>query len=150
MGRGQIVVENMALVANSKWERFAQTLGLDERLEFNEGDIGLSGGLAVKEPANLNPTTHDMIRRFGGSTSQAMQWPEEDNGGDDDEDRFDKIEKLIQKAMKRMSSGGEKKGRGTAGGSSGQAGSGTGGDDANDASGEEEHSGGEEDGANDQ
>merc|ERR1719437_13342 len=113
----------MASVSSHRWERFIGYLRLDERLEFNEGDIGLSGGLQVTEAANANPTTHDMIRRFGGSTSPAMQWPEEDQAGDDEEDRFDKMENLIQKAMKRLSSSGGKRGKKGAGGSSGQGGS---------------------------
>jgi len=54
------------------------------------------------EPAGANPTIIDMIRRFGGSTSPAMQWPEEDQLGDDEDDRFERMEKLIEKAMKRM------------------------------------------------
>merc|ERR1712151_1229560 len=80
--------------------------------EFGEGDIGLAGGMQVTEPAALNITTVDMIRRFGGSTSPAAQWPEEDQAGDDEEDRFERMERLIEKAMKRMTSsrGGKKKG----------------------------------------
>ena len=37
------------------------------------------------ELASLNPTTVDMIRRFGGSTSPEIQWPEEEteNDGED-------------------------------------------------------------------
>merc|ERR550525_1594761 len=119
LNRARIVVESMALVSSQRWERFASNLGLEERLEFNEGAVGLSGGIQVTEPANANPTTQDTIRRFGGSTSPAMQWPEEDNQGDDEEDRFDKIENLIQKAMKRLSSAGGKRRKGVAG-SSGQ------------------------------
>merc|ERR1719437_65779 len=95
----------MPLVAHYRWEMFINSLKLDERLEFNEGDIGLSGGIQVTEPAAANVTTVDMIKRFGGSTSPSMQWPEEENTGTDAEDRFDKIEKLIEKAMKRSTSG---------------------------------------------
>merc|ERR1712050_474991 len=133
LNRGKIVVEAMISISSSRWLKFVESLHLDERLEFNEGDVGLSGGLQVTEPANANPTTHDMIRRFGGSTSPAMQWPEEDQAGDDEEDRFDKMENLIQKAMKRMSPSGGKRGKKGAGGSSGQGGS----SDNKDASGGE-------------
>merc|ERR1712203_258890 len=67
---------------------------------FGEGDLGLSGGIQVLEPANANITTVDMIRRFGGSTSPAAQWPEEENEAGDEGDRFERIEKLIEKALK--------------------------------------------------
>merc|ERR1719336_1462472 len=110
----------MVSVSLVRWQRFFSNLHLDDRLEFNEGDIGLAGGVQVTEPANVNPTTVDAIRRFGGSTSPAMQWPEEDNAGDDEEDRFDKIEKLIEKAMKRLGSGGKTRKGGAMGSSTGQ------------------------------
>jgi len=131
LNRGKIVMETMPSVAKQRWQRFSGNLRLDERVEFGEGDIGLSGGIQVWEPASANITTVDMIRRFGGSTSPAAQWPEEENAGDDEEDRFDRMEKLIEKAMKRMASGGKgsKKGGGSStnlSGSEDQAGSGGG------------------------
>jgi hypothetical protein len=122
LNRGKIVVEAMPSVPNWRWEKFAESLKLDEPCEFGEGDMGVAGGVQVLEPASANVTTVDMIRRFGGSTSQAAQWPVDDVAGDDDEDRFDRMEKLIEKAMKRIgtSGGGRKRGGGstTGGGSS--------------------------------
>jgi len=128
LNRGKILMETMPSVSKKRMELFKDTLKLDDRVEFGEGDIGLSGGVQVWELASANITTIDMIRRFGGSTSPAAQWPEEENG-DDEEDRFDRMEKLIEKAMKRMSSGskGSKKG-GTQGSSMGQSSSDQGGD----------------------
>ena len=65
-----------------------------------------------------------MIRRFGGSTSPSAQWPEEENAGDDEEDRFERMERLIDKAMKRMTSSRGNKKKGPGGGSnSGMSGS---------------------------
>ncbi len=32
---------------------------LQDRVEFNEGDIGLTGGIQILEPANLNPITSE-------------------------------------------------------------------------------------------
>jgi hypothetical protein len=112
LNRGKIVIESMPLVAHYRWEAFVTALRLDDRLEFNEGDVGLSGGIQVTETASTNVTTVDMIKRFGGSTSPSMQWPEEENQGNDAEDRIDKIEKLIEKAMKRTVSS-KHKGGGT-------------------------------------
>merc|ERR1711862_286347 len=110
----------MPSVPHKRWERFVVFLNLDQRLEFNEGDSGLAGGMQVMEPASTNPTTVDTIRRFGGSTSPAMQWPEEDQAGDDEEDRFDRMEKLIEKAMKRITQTRSKKQGGAMGSSTGQ------------------------------
>jgi len=111
LNRGRIVTETMPSVPSSRWHAFVQSLRLEDRVEFGEGDLGLAGGIQVFEPASANITTVDMIRRFGGSTSPLAQWPAEENAGDDEEDRFEKLEKLIEKAMKRMTSGkGGKKG----------------------------------------
>merc|ERR1712151_920386 len=135
--RIRIVVETMPLVPEKRWARFLINLALDERLEFNEGDVGLAGGIQVLEPASANPTTIDMIKRFGGSTSPSIQWPEED-AGDDDSDKFERIEKLIQRAMARLNTkgggGGKKGGKGAS--SAGASGSGDGGGDDGGAAGE--------------
>jgi len=114
LNRGRIVTDTMPSVSNIRWQHFVSGLRLEERVEFGEGDLGLAGGIQVFEPASANITTVDMIRRFGGSTSPLAQWPAEENAGDDEEDRFEKLEKLIEKAMKRMTStkGGGRKGGG--------------------------------------
>jgi len=118
--RGRIVVTTIDGVGSKRWGRFLESLKFEERLEFNEGDIGLGGGIQVTEPSNANPTTVDMIKRFGGSTSPAMQWPEEEGAGDDDDDKFERLEKVILRATKKMegSRGGTKGGSSGAGASS--------------------------------
>ena len=54
------------------------SLRFDQLLEFDEGDVGLGGGIQIKEPGNLNPTSDDIIQRYGGTSSPEMQWPEEE------------------------------------------------------------------------
>jgi len=135
LNRGKIVTDAMPSVPSWRWEKFVGSLRLDERCEFGEGDIGLSGGIQVLEPASANITTVDMIRRFGGSTSTQAQWPEEDQAGDDEEDRFERMEKIIEKAMKRMSTSRRDKKKGGQVGSSGQGSS----DPGNNASGGSVH-----------
>ncbi|CAK0822872.1 unnamed protein product [Prorocentrum cordatum] len=103
LNRGKIVVEAMAVVTEIRWRTFVDSLHLEERCEFGEGDIGLAGGIQVREPANANVTTVDTIRRFGGSTSPKAQWPEDGQKANTDEERFERMEKLIAKAMKRIS-----------------------------------------------
>merc|ERR1712228_708511 len=96
----------------------------------NEGDIGLPGGLQMTEPSNANPTTVDAIRRFGGSTSPTMPWPEEENLDGGDDDKFDRLEKLIVRATKNMGgSGGGKKGGSSSAGASGSGGGSAGGEE---------------------
>lgn len=85
ISRVLIIVATMPLVSHDRCSRWVATLHLDDRLDFNEGDIGLAGGIQMREPANANLTTADSIRRFGGSTSPAMPWPKEEGEGDDAE-----------------------------------------------------------------
>merc|ERR1719277_2627965 len=126
--RIKIIVETMVGIQEKRWNRFVEGLALDQRIEFNEGDVGLAGGIQILEAANANPTTIDMIKRFGGSTSPSIQWPEEEGQGDDDSDKFEPLEKLIQKTMARITkTGGGKKG-GKGGSSAGESGSGGAGD----------------------
>merc|ERR1712151_474111 len=138
--RIRIVVETMPLVPEKRWLRFLQALALEERIEFNEGDIGVAGGIQVLEPASANPTTIDMIKRFGGSTSPSIQWPEEDTG-DDDSDKFERIEKLIQRAMQRLNTKGGGGGKKGGKGSSSAGLSGSGGGEGDEGGGEGEGSG---------
>eukprot|EP00931_Biecheleriopsis_adriatica_P078658 TRINITY_DN5208_c0_g2_i1.p1 TRINITY_DN5208_c0_g2~~TRINITY_DN5208_c0_g2_i1.p1 ORF type:complete len:683 (+),score=120.18 TRINITY_DN5208_c0_g2_i1:69-2051(+) len=101
--RGKVVVQTMASVSKTSWNKFLTSLKFGEKLEFNEGDIGLPGGVQVLEPANLNPTTVDRIARFGGSTSPMMRWPEDKAGeADDEDDKYEQLEKTLTKISKKL------------------------------------------------
>merc|ERR1711966_460436 len=117
--RSRIIVETMPTVSPKRWQFFKEGLGFENRIEFNEGDIGVAGGIQVQEPANANPTTQDSIKRVGGTTSALAQWPEEE--GDAEDDKFGKLEALVKKAMDTMTSKGSK--RGKKGGGSSMSGS---------------------------
>merc|ERR1719393_868163 len=43
--RIRIIVESMPQVSEKRWEAFISSLRFDQRIEFNEGDVGLSGGI---------------------------------------------------------------------------------------------------------
>jgi len=124
ISRINIICTTVPLISPDRWGRWVATLGLSDKLEFNQGDVGLSGGIQVKEPASANPTTIDSIKRFGGSTSIMQPWPEDAADADDGEtSRLDRMEKLMQRIAKSASSG--KSGKKGAG-SSGAGGSGAG------------------------
>lgn len=99
LNRASVIVTTLEGISAKRWARFLQGMKFEERLEFNEGDVGLPGGVQIMEPAATNIVTTDSIRRFGGSSAVAMPWPEED---DSMEDRFDRLEKLILSAVKKM------------------------------------------------
>jgi len=112
--RIRVIVEFMPKVPKKTWAGFVRSLQLDKPLEFNQGDVGLPGGIQVSEVGNLNPTTVDSIRRFGGSTSVTNLWPEEELL--DEDERFDRMEKLVQKASQMVRK--SKNNRGGGGGGS--------------------------------
>merc|ERR1719440_1950723 len=120
--RIEIIVGIMPVVSQKRWSSFVEALKLDSKVEFNAGDIGVTGGMQILEPANANPTATDMIKRFGGSTSVEMQWPVEQEGQGDEADRFERLENMIQKTLKRITKGGAAGGR-RGQGSAGQSGS---------------------------
>merc|ERR1719258_449272 len=124
--RAETIVAIMPFVPKKRWVAFVESLRLNKRLEFNQGDIGVAGGIQLREASNINPTTVDMIRRFGGSTSPEIQWPEDDVDGEGD-DKFERMEKLIQRTLQRVTKnvGGGRKGGG-AGGTGTGTGTGTG------------------------
>jgi hypothetical protein len=74
--RMRIITDCMPAVTPKLWVFFKESLELEKRLEFNEGDVGLAGGIQILELASANPTTVDIIRRFGGTTNPAVKWPE--------------------------------------------------------------------------
>jgi len=126
--RIEIIVGMMGVVSERRWRSFCNALKLDKKCEFNPGDVGVTGGIQNMEAANLNPTSQDMIKRFGGSTSVQMQWPVDEQGEGDEAERFDRMESLIQKTLKRITKGGggggnngnSKSGSQSGGGSTGQ------------------------------
>jgi len=120
ISRMQIIVATMPQISNARWTKWVHTLHLDDRMEFNEGDIGLAGGIQMREPANANPTTTDAIKRFGGSTSPAMPWPEDEVVDDEEANRLDRIERVLQRIAKAQSGAhATKKGAGSSGAGSG-------------------------------
>jgi len=99
--RIRIIVESIPSVGPARWVRFVESMKLNQPIEFNDGDVGVPSGLATVEPANLHPTTYDMIKRFGGSTNPSIAWPEDDDNPDD-ADKFERLEAIIKRTMDRI------------------------------------------------
>jgi len=119
--RIKIIVETMPVVTKEKWGRFIDGLAFDTKLEFNDGDVGLSGGYATTEAANLHPTTEERIERFGGSTETTIPFPDTSDQ-DEDNDRFGRLEKVVIRTIEKLACSAEKV-NGSKGGSVGNSGS---------------------------
>eukprot|EP00927_Polykrikos_kofoidii_P027811 TRINITY_DN2435_c0_g1_i1.p1 TRINITY_DN2435_c0_g1~~TRINITY_DN2435_c0_g1_i1.p1 ORF type:complete len:1552 (-),score=284.27 TRINITY_DN2435_c0_g1_i1:2242-6897(-) len=122
--RAQIICETIEDCPEKKWVGFLDTLGLQHPIEFNEGDVGLSGGIQILEEASLHPVTSDGILRFGGSCAPETTWPEDDTvATEGQEERLERIEGLIQKFLNGNEDGGQSgSGQGKSGNRSGTGG----------------------------
>merc|ERR1740130_577438 len=49
--RIEIIVGTMPSVSQTRWRTFMGALRLDEKTEFNAGDLGVPGGLQIYEPS---------------------------------------------------------------------------------------------------
>jgi len=101
LSRAGILVRMMEQVRHKTFNDFITSLRFDEPLEFNEGDIGLPGGVQVLENANDSVVTVDRIRRYGGSTSPALPWPEDEKKTSFRQERFQRLENLFLKAKSK-------------------------------------------------
>lgn len=107
LNRASLIVDAMESCPKSRWNRFLKTLNFDERKEFDEGDLGLSGCILEEEDSTLNRISHEMIKRFGGSTSRDLPWPEAKTMKmavdlEDEESRLEQMETVLQKTLRRM------------------------------------------------
>eukprot|EP00439_Symbiodinium_sp_Y106_P027142 s570_g3.t1 len=80
-------------MSRKKWNKFLSHLRFEDPLEFNEGDVGMAGGIQVLEPANANMVTE----------ARKLE-PDEQN----DESKFARLEKLIIRATKKPKDKGAK------------------------------------------
>ncbi|CAE7657366.1 mqo, partial [Symbiodinium sp. CCMP2456] len=83
--RAAVIVQVMAQVPRKRWQNFLNNLAFDQPLEFNEGDVGIAGGIQILEPASAKIVTSDAVKRYGGSTAPTMPWPVEETANLTDE-----------------------------------------------------------------
>lgn len=122
LNRASLIVDAMLGVSQSKWEKFTRDLQLDKPVEFDPGDLGPPGGIRVMEAQHLNTVLEEAIIRYGGSTSPDLPWPQDKVGAEDVDDRFDRLESLITKAMRRIAKAGKAARTGVKDGSKGGTG----------------------------
>eukprot|EP00930_Biecheleria_cincta_P086520 TRINITY_DN7579_c0_g4_i1.p1 TRINITY_DN7579_c0_g4~~TRINITY_DN7579_c0_g4_i1.p1 ORF type:complete len:1142 (+),score=206.60 TRINITY_DN7579_c0_g4_i1:77-3502(+) len=107
LNRASLIVDAMESCPKAKWNRFLKVLAFHERKEFDEGDLGLPGCILQEEDSTLNRISHEMIKRYGGSTSRSLPWPEaratkQALDIDDEEGRLEHMETILQKTLRRM------------------------------------------------
>jgi len=106
-----LIVRNLEICTEARWQKFLATLDLDKNLELNEGDMGPASGIQVYEPANATASADELdnIHRFGGSTSPDLPWAEDTDASNLIEDRLDSLEQLCKKIAKKVSERKKKK-----------------------------------------
>lgn len=113
LNRASITNTTVQGASVKRWTKFLESLKLDDPLEFNEGDVGLSGGIQVLEPSNAHIVTEDTIKRFGGSTAPSAPWPRE--ADDEEEDKLSLLEQKLQAIIKAQKKGNRSRGASTEG-----------------------------------
>lgn len=108
LSRAAILVRSMEQVQHNSWTSFLKNLQFDEPLEFNEGDVGLAGGVQVLENAQTSVITVDRIQRYGGLTGPSLPWPLEEKKKSLRQERFQRLETLFLKAERNGNSFGRK------------------------------------------
>eukprot|EP00931_Biecheleriopsis_adriatica_P039773 TRINITY_DN22742_c0_g2_i1.p1 TRINITY_DN22742_c0_g2~~TRINITY_DN22742_c0_g2_i1.p1 ORF type:complete len:1178 (-),score=306.22 TRINITY_DN22742_c0_g2_i1:161-3370(-) len=101
LNRAQNIVEGMNNFPKERWKKFVESLGLDEPLEFNQGDVGVPGGIQMLEPASAHVVLQDTVLRFGGSCAEEMQWPDE-NLHSAESSSMVRMENLSKKMLRRV------------------------------------------------
>jgi len=99
LNRASLICDAMNLCSKGRWTKFKESMHLDKKLEFDEGDVGLAGGVQVLEPASAHRTSEEQIIRFGGTTSPQAPWPAIAHAGGFD-DRLQRLERMLKKAVK--------------------------------------------------
>jgi len=110
--RAAVIAESLDKCPVARWVRFLGKLRLDQKVEFNEGDVGLAGAIQLSEPASLNPVTTERILRYGGTCSAKMRWPDEKSVT---KDRLERMEHLVRKALKKVTTKARGRGRNSVG-----------------------------------
>eukprot|EP00931_Biecheleriopsis_adriatica_P019848 TRINITY_DN13411_c0_g1_i1.p1 TRINITY_DN13411_c0_g1~~TRINITY_DN13411_c0_g1_i1.p1 ORF type:complete len:1134 (-),score=238.44 TRINITY_DN13411_c0_g1_i1:110-3511(-) len=101
LNRATVIVDTTAIMSHDKWTAFVQGCAFDEPLEFNEGDVGVPGGIQLLEPQSEYTVLTDTVMRFGGSCATEMPWPDE-MAKHDAHDAMGKLENMAKKALRRI------------------------------------------------
>jgi hypothetical protein len=100
--RAEVIVDTLKTVPPTKWAAFVESLGLEEPLEFSQGDVGMGGGVQRQEPATENMVSVDTVLRYGGARAEDIPWPEDKEEDDVKEDSYERIERLAMLTLRRL------------------------------------------------
>ena len=100
LARGHTILDALKDIQEKRWKNFISSLSLEKRVDFEEGDLGLAGGIKTFEAALEHPVSKEQIFRFGGQPDPALPWPEKHH---DEENGIERtIHKTIQKSLQKM------------------------------------------------
>ena len=100
LARGHTILDALKDIQEKRWKNFISSLSLEKRVDFEEGDLGLAGGIKTFEAALDHPVSKEQILRFGGQPDPALPWPENRHDQEDSIERT--VQKTIQKSLQKM------------------------------------------------
>eukprot|EP00931_Biecheleriopsis_adriatica_P056265 TRINITY_DN33336_c0_g1_i1.p1 TRINITY_DN33336_c0_g1~~TRINITY_DN33336_c0_g1_i1.p1 ORF type:complete len:1164 (+),score=258.15 TRINITY_DN33336_c0_g1_i1:126-3617(+) len=100
LNRATVIVDTVSKLKKAKWVQFIEFCKFNEPLEFNEGDVGVPGGIQVLEPAKEHVVEEDTVIRYGGICSGDMQWPEDSKK--QEAGQLEQVEALAQAVFSKV------------------------------------------------
>lgn len=100
--RWKIAICSLIVSQIHYWE----VLNFDDRVEFDEGDIGLVGAIQVIEPVtahNFRPSQIDCIIRYAGEAGPDLPWPASNHGASGERsNKKERLERLLLALERNM------------------------------------------------
>eukprot|EP00913_Durusdinium_trenchii_P012500 g11736.t1 len=107
LARGLIILDSLKDLKVERWKAFVESLDLQRRVDFEEGDLGLAGGvktleqLACTAKRGRNRGPSQPFPRFGGQPDPALPFPEKKIV--DEEGSMERtIQTTIRKSLEKM------------------------------------------------
>eukprot|EP00397_Hematodinium_sp_SG-2012_P002889 GEMP01002897.1.p1 GENE.GEMP01002897.1~~GEMP01002897.1.p1 ORF type:complete len:1183 (+),score=249.82 GEMP01002897.1:779-4327(+) len=117
LDRAQEIVELESMCTIEKRHDIWFAMKFDQRIEFDEGDLGLNGGLQVSEPLckHNGGKQVDRIQRFPGEASPKLPWPVDKGMAKTVDEKLVGLDSTYIRILKTLRDMSKKKGHGTSG-----------------------------------
>jgi len=118
LNRAKIIVELESVCTMEQRVDLWAANRFDERIEFDEGDLGLNGGIQVSEPLSKHAKddmVDDHIQRFPGEASPKIPWPVSQSAAKTTDEKLAYLEGMYVRILKTIREMMKKKGPGAGG-----------------------------------
>jgi len=121
LSRAKIIVELESICSLDQRVELWEANKFEDRIEFDEGDLGLNGGIQVSEPLSKHAKddkADDNIQRFPGEAHSKLPWPVAQATAKTVDEKLVYLDGMYVRILKSLREMMKKKGPGGAGGTS--------------------------------